>query len=91
MTGNVPLLQSIKGVGPKSAQRILLELKDKLKHPEGSVPALAGKGSPLDEALQALLALGFTKTNAEKALHKVSTQSQATSVEELIKNCLKIL
>ncbi len=94
LNGNVGLLKSIKGIGEKTAQRIVLELRDKLGgkkfqlHATGS----AHTGSNLDEALTALSVLGYNKAASEKALLKVSKElGGSATVEELIKNSLKIL
>ncbi|MFZ9755355.1 MAG: Holliday junction branch migration protein RuvA [Bacteroidia bacterium] len=94
LNGNVGLLKSIKGIGEKTAQRIVLELRDKLGgkkfkfHATGSAEA----GSNMEEALNALSVLGYNKAAAEKALLKVSKDlGGSATVEELIKNSLKIL
>ncbi len=95
VNGNVGLLKSIKGIGEKTAQRIVLELRDKMTGGKKS-----GLGSMIDpskidaitEALTALTILGYQKASAEKALIKVSKEIGAmATVEELIKNSLKIL
>ena len=94
---DVRLIQSIKGIGPKSAQRLILELKDKLK----KTPVQEGMDNLLlhgshsvmtDEALAALNMLGFQKLQAEKAVQKAIRENhQIQSVEELIKLSLKNL
>lgn len=95
--GDVRLIQSIKGIGPKSAQRLILELKDKLKkeplHEGMDTLLLHGNLSVLtDEALAALNMLGFQKAQAEKAVQKATKEHpQVQSVEELIKLSLKNL
>lgn len=92
--GQVQVIQKIKGIGPKTAQRVILELQDKLKKqgPHALIPLPVVKSSAMDEALAALTMLGFNKTQAEKALQAVSsTQPEAASVEELIKQSLKRL
>ncbi len=95
--GDVRLIQSIKGIGPKSAQRLILELKDKLKkdslHEGLDVSAMQANASLMsDEALAALNMLGFQKAQAEKAIQKVVKEhAQIKSVEELIKLSLKNL
>ncbi len=91
-SGNVATLKSIKGIGEKSAQRIIVDLKDKISkevvHADNVLPFL----NPLrDEALAALLALGFQKQAAEKAVDKSIKASSASTVEELIKLSLKNL
>jgi Holliday junction DNA helicase RuvA len=94
---NVRLIQSIKGIGPKSAQRLILELKDKLKREpmQDGMEMKAASGSHAvmnDEALAALNMLGFQKIQAEKAIQKALKESHPVqSVEELIKLSLKNL
>ncbi len=93
--GDVPLIKRIKGIGPKSAQRMILELQDKLKK-EGIETLTEGPqyNTAKEEALSALVMLGFAKNVAEKVLDSVS-QSQKDagnlSVEQLIKLALKSL
>jgi Holliday junction DNA helicase RuvA len=91
--GDVPLIQRIKGIGPKSAQRMILELQDKLKK-EGldSLISIPDNITARDEALSALVMLGFTKTAAEKALDiAVKSEGGNLTVERLIKIALKSL
>ena len=95
--GDVRLIQSIKGIGPKSAQRLILELKDKLKKEPASegmdTLLLHGNHSVItEEALAALCMLGFQKAQAEKAVQKaIKDNHQIQAVEELIKLSLKNL
>ena len=94
LNGNVGLLKSIKGIGEKGAQRIVLELRDKLMGGKKSMAlsAVSGVSDHFSEALSALTTLGYVKANAEKALMKVSKDLGGTAtIEELIKNSLKIL
>ena len=94
LNGNVGLLKSIKGIGEKGAQRIVLELRDKLMGGKKSMAlsAASGVSDHFSEALSALTTLGYVKANAEKALMKVSKDLGGTAtIEELIKNSLKIL
>lgn len=91
--GDVPLIQRIKGIGPKSAQRMILELQDKLKK-EGpdSLINMPSHNTAKEEALSALVMLGFTKNVAEKSLDTaIKTGSENLSVEQLIKIALKSL
>lgn len=91
--GDVPLIQRIKGIGPKSAQRMILELQDKLKK-EGpdSLISMPQNVTAKDEALSALVMLGFTKNIAEKALDvAVKSEGESLTVERLIKIALKSL
>lgn len=93
VNGDVNLIKSIKGIGPKSAQRIILELQDKLKK-EGleTLTSLPQYNTAKDEALSALIMLGFQKNLAEKALdHAIKTGAVELTVEQLIKVALKSL
>jgi Holliday junction DNA helicase RuvA len=91
-TGNTGVLQSVKGIGGKTAQRIVIDLKDKLMKQDIQLEKNAPVHNTLkDEALSGLLILGFSKGMAEKALNKVLKQTQIDSVEGLIKEALKIL
>ncbi|MDQ8052929.1 MAG: Holliday junction branch migration protein RuvA [Pedobacter sp.] len=90
---DVALIQRIKGIGAKSAQRIVLELQDKLKK-EGSdsLITMPQYNNARDEALSALIMLGFGKQVAEKAIDQVIRQAgQDLSVEQMIKGALKNL
>jgi holliday junction DNA helicase RuvA len=93
VTGNATQLQRIKGIGSKTAQRIIIDLKDKLSRE--SIPHEKGgfvHNTKKEEALSGLIILGFQKMVAEKALNKViETKGPALSVEELVRNALKIL
>ncbi|MCS6980804.1 MAG: Holliday junction branch migration protein RuvA [Flavobacteriales bacterium] len=89
-SGDVRKLKSVKGVGEKSAQRIIVDLKDKvssLSLPELGVPADRGLQ---EEALAALATLGFSRSAAEKAMARVPDASKL-SLEMLIKETLKNL
>ncbi len=91
--GDVPLIQRIKGIGPKSAQRMILELQDKLrKEGPDSLISLPKQNTAADEALSALMMLGFNKNAAEKALDQAAkSDPESLSVEQLIKFALKVL
>lgn len=92
-TANVALLKSIKGIGDKTAQRIVVDLKGKLGKHEGGISQIltVSNNKTRDEALMALVTLGFPKTAAEKALEKAIRQQGSTSdqVDVLIKAALK--
>lgn len=91
--GDVPLIQRIKGIGPKTAQRLVLELQDKLKKdgPDTLIAVPANK-TVKDEALSALVMLGFPKNAAEKVLdQELNRNSGNLTVEQLIKYALKSL
>jgi len=88
--GNVPVLQGIKGIGLKTAQRVIVDLKDKIKI-EGSSDEkfLVLNNTIKEEALSALVTLGFTKSAIEKILNKLLSVKSDMTVEELIKLTLK--
>lgn len=94
---DIRLIQSVKGVGPKSAQRVVIELKDKVKKENLAIAKdvsviSSAKNEVYTEALAALNMLGFAKIQAEKAIQKVIKEnSNIHSVEELIKLSLKNL
>ncbi|MBI2271868.1 MAG: Holliday junction branch migration protein RuvA [Bacteroidetes bacterium] len=93
LTGNVTLLKSIKGIGEKTAQRIIVDLKGKLGKSELSSDfMIVAHNNNRDEALSALVNLGFAKNVTEKALDKViNSSSSELNVEDLIKAALKNL
>ena len=91
---DVNKLKGIKGIGLKTAQRIILELKDKVVPGSGgstTFTVAAGDSSVRDEALSALVLLGFAKPAADKALTAVLKSEPSLSLEDLIKKALKIL
>jgi Holliday junction DNA helicase RuvA len=91
-TDNSSLLQSVKGIGGKTAQRIVIDLKDKLNKAEFGFEKVDITHNTLrEEALSGLLILGFNKTIASKAVDKLLKTGSAGSVEDLIKEALKIL
>ncbi|RYY33295.1 MAG: Holliday junction branch migration protein RuvA [Sphingobacteriaceae bacterium] len=93
INGNVALIQRIKGIGPKSAQRIILELQDKLRK-EGLMSPVKPSASQTvkDEALSALVMLGFARNAAEKVIeNEMNKAGGDLSVEQLIKFALKSL
>lgn len=91
--GNVALIQRIKGIGPKSAQRIILELQDKLrKEGPDTLTVMPASATVKDEALAALVMLGFVRNAAEKVLdQEIAKYSGVLTVEQLIKFALKSL
>jgi holliday junction DNA helicase RuvA len=84
--------KSVKGIGAKSAQRIIVDLKDKLSK-EGLElkKSVISDNTSRDEALSALIALGFVKLSVNKALDKVLVNSPDANTEELVKQALKVL
>ena len=89
---DVTLLKSIKGIGAKTAQRIIIDLKDKISKTAAPVTGqiFAVQNNTIkNEALSALVMLGFNKKAAEKELDKLIREHNGISVEELIKVALK--
>jgi Holliday junction DNA helicase RuvA len=88
----VPSIQAIKGIGAKTAQRVILDLKDKiLKIYDLDEVYPNSNNTKKDEALSALEVLGFQRKQAEKAVDKVLGQDASLSVENIIKHALKNL
>lgn len=94
IASDVNKIKSIKGIGLKTAQRLILELKDKIVKGSGDNRSVIGfkTGSEtIEEAATALVMLGFTKANVSKALSAIVKEYPGASVEELIKFALKRL
>lgn len=92
VTENVGALQAVKGIGNKTAQRIILELKDKLRKEPAADTGISGikHNTMRQEALTALMTLGIGKAAAEKSIDTVLKKSGNTiSLEELVKMALK--
>jgi holliday junction DNA helicase RuvA len=91
--GDAILLQRIKGIGAKTAQRIIIDLKDKVSReliPHEKTGNL--HNTKREEALSGLIILGFPKSNADKALNRIiESEGTGQTVEQLIKHALKIL
>jgi len=93
VSNDAAVLQSVKGIGAKSAQRIILDLKDKLEKDSFAKEFLGvSHNRAKDEALSGLMILGFKNALAEKAIDAIQKKhSEDVAVEELIKEALKIL
>ena len=95
LSEDVKTIQSVKGIGAKTAQRIILELKDKLEKEDGPLPTTAEQSAPShnsvkQEALSALVTLGFARAGAEKTVEAIlKKHGQNLSLENLIKLALK--
>ncbi len=91
-TENVAVLKAVKGIGIKTAQRIIIDLKDKLgKLTETDQIFLSPNNTILNESLSALVMLGFVKRDAEKVVGKILQEQPHTTVESVIKLALKRL
>src|SRR5664279_3366745 len=89
---DVNLLKSVKGIGLKTAQRIIVDLKDKLGKHTGSGEIFAFADNTIrDEALSALVMLGFAKSTVVKVLDKIARDEKNLTVEDMIKKALKNL
>lgn len=84
-------LKAIKGIGEKTAQRIILELKSKLRKDAHAPSVSVASFKVKDEALTALLTLGFPRASVEKTLDSLVKQQPAAGVEDLIRQALKNL
>jgi Holliday junction DNA helicase RuvA len=91
--GNTRQLEGIKGIGKKSAERLIVELKDKLgKYPIGTAADNAGAPSVDSDAVNALVALGIGRAMAEQAVRKTApAMPEGSSLEDIIKQALKNL
>ena len=93
-TGQADVLKTVKGLGLKTAQKIIVELRDKIGAGSAaatSVPVQGAVGETFSEAVAALTMLGFTRQATEKALRAIQQESPAASVEELVRLALKRL
>ena len=90
---NVALFKSVKGVGAKTAQRIIVDLKDKIKLEDDTLldKTDLASGETFDEALAALVMLGFTQQASQKALKSLFSSNPALTVEQAIKQALKLM
>ena len=94
LSENINKIKAVKGIGLKSAQRLILELKDKIVKGEGSgtdVLIQSDNSDAIDEATSALSMLGFSKPNINKAVQAVIKKNPSAKVEEIIKAALKML
>ena len=93
VSGDVKRLSSVKGLGKKTAERIILELRESMSLPQGAPAAgatapIANLGSGDEDAVVALISLGFTRAESERAVSKAK-QDGAKTVEEIIMTSLK--
>lgn len=92
VSGDHQRLKSVKGIGTKTAQRIIVDLRDKIK-PSGDtlINQPASTGDVFDEALLALVMLGFTRPQSQKALKKIFESDPDVKVEVAIKKALAMM
>ncbi len=95
ISGDVNRIKSIKGIGIKTAQRVIIDLKDKIakggEDVSAAIFATETKSAVMEEALSALVMLGFAKAAAEKVLKAVYKENPNSTLEQLIKFSLKRL
>ena len=93
LTNDVNRFKAVKGIGLKTAQRVILDLKDKIGKGGGefSFEPAGGTSAVRDEATSALTLLGFAKPAVEKTLDKLLKESPSLSLEDLIKRALKMM
>jgi Holliday junction DNA helicase RuvA len=90
--GDVALIQSVKGIGSKTAQRVIIELKDKvLKVYDIEEGAISKNNTNKQEALSALEVLGFTKKQSERVVDRIISDHSEANIETIIKEALKKL
>lgn len=94
LSENINKIKSVKGIGLKSAQRMILELKDKIVRGEGAssdVLIRQDNNADIEEATIALTTLGFSKPNVNKAIQTILKKNPGAKVEEIIRAALQIL
>ena len=90
LSGNAAWFKGVKGIGPKSAQRIIIDLKDKISKENISADNSIGVDNTVkEESLSALVNLGFNKNLAEKMIQKILIANPSSAVEGVIKQALK--
>jgi len=94
-SGNVSALNAIKGIGIKTAQRIIVDLKDKIMKSAGGSEIISlvpnAQNEKKDEAVSALVMLGFAASASQKVVDKIIQEQPALKVEQLIKLALKMM
>ena len=89
---NLNLLKSVKGIGAKTAQRVIVDLKDKIKPTDNPLVISTPAASEVyEEAVAALVMLGFSQPQSQKAVQKLLRETPSMKVEAVIKQALKML
>lgn len=91
-SGNLNMLKGIKGIGAKTAERMLVDLRDKVGKISGSEDlTIPANNTARTEALSALVTLGFSRPSVEKVLTRIAREEPNSGVEDLIRKALKLL
>ena len=92
ISGNVAILKGVKGIGLKTAQRIIVDLKDKIgKHAVSGEILAFSDNTAREEALSALVMLGFARNSAAKVIDNILRENRKLQVEEIVRKALKLL
>jgi len=92
VSGDSKRLKGVKGIGAKTAERIIVDLRDKIKQSGDTLlPIAASSGEVYEEALSALVMLGFPRPQSQKVLNKIFEAEPAVAVESAIKRALSML
>ncbi|HNX83422.1 MAG TPA: Holliday junction branch migration protein RuvA [Bacteroidales bacterium] len=92
ISGNVAILKGVKGIGLKTAQRIIVDLKDKIgKHAVSGEILAFSDNTAREEALSALVMLGFARSSVSKVIDNILRENKKLQVEEIVRKALKLL
>jgi Holliday junction DNA helicase RuvA len=92
ISGNVVILKGVKGIGLKTAQRIIVDLKDKIgKHAVSGEILAFSDNTAREEALSALVMLGFARSSVSKVIDNLLRENKKLQVEEIVRKALKLL
>ena len=90
-SGNADMLKTVKGIGLKTAQRVIVDLKDKIKVTGDAISNVSINSEAANEAIAALVMLGFAQVPSQKAVAKILKDKPDSTIEQIIKTALKIL
>ncbi len=90
-SGQDSILKSVKGIGGKTAQRIIVDLKDKIKTSEEALIISTPAGESYEDSVSALVMLGFTRQQSQKVLQKIFKATPSLTTEQAIKQALTML
>ena len=92
ISGSVAILKGVKGIGLKTAQRIIVDLKDKIgKHAVSGEILAFSDNTAREEALSALVMLGFARSSVLKVIDNILRENKKLQVEEIVRKALKLL